>query len=90
MELEKAIIVATQYFRFWKYEWVKLSSDNKLVGNYIPNSDDIAEAYERLSDDAFAVARKSRGKGEAETGRLLVTCVINEGSPCFEYYIAAN
>lgn len=91
MDREKAILTATQFFRFWKYEWILLNKEQTESKTYVPNSDHIATTYEELADNALKLAQKSKDKtGEAETGRLLVTCIIHEDGPYFEYYISAD
>jgi len=89
---ERAILVAAQFFRFWKYEWTGLSKEQHSTNNYVPNSDDISRLYEELENDAIESAKKSKDKvGEAECGYLFVTCIIyDDDSPYFEYYISAS
>jgi hypothetical protein len=91
MNKERAIITATQFFRFWKYEWSNLSNDQKIVKNYVPNSDDISREYDYLEEDAVNQALKSNKKeGFSECGRLKVGCTIMDGRTFFDYYINAS
>jgi len=89
--IERAILVATQFFRFWKYEWTDLSKEHHSTNNYVPNSDDISRLYEELENNALESAKKNKNKvGEAECGYLFVTCIIYDDGPYFEYYISAS